>query len=430
VIAGFVFVALAQAQADLPLRVGSRWTYAQDGKEVMAIEIVGREQTATDDFFVARIRGQYFFLYSQEDLWLSNGGDGVRIHGEGHPDQMTRENPPLTLLPAQMEKGASWQAQPGRKVAATVQGLEAVRVPAGDFKAWKIEYVWTGGSGTEYSYRAWFAAGTGFVKIELWQQLSKGEKKPTESILELVRYEPERRIRPLPPSDLTQEDRAKAEQLIGRLKEDQVADRTKVVSSLVDLGRGVLPLIRDRIAGANDPEVAGRLKEVLEAFPKVEISVRKLGANGSVGKPCPISFALRNLTDSRIQVLPSLGGLNRYPRYTIEIRDEKGDLQNPSKGPRVICGFENPIDPWDFVTLEPGEECDPFGPGTMGHALSPWIPERPGTYTVVAAYDASGDVPDAWKGSIVAMEARAHKLLTAMPRGRFESKRLTIVIDP
>ena len=56
-----------------------------------------------------------------------------------------------------MEKGASWQAQPGRKLAATVQGLEAVRVPAGAFKAWKIEYVWTGGSGTEYSYRAWFS---------------------------------------------------------------------------------------------------------------------------------------------------------------------------------------------------------------------------------------------------------------------------------
>ena len=150
---------------------------------------------------------------------------------------------------------------------------------------------------------------------------------------------------------------------------------------------------------------------------------------GKVGEPLPVRFSLRSLWDAPVRILPSLDGsaLGRFPRYYVLVFDENGEEQKPDK--LGVCGFTNPLHPTDFITLQPGESCDPMGPGTFGHYMLRWLPTRPGTYTLEAIYDATGRVPDQWKGSVDKMDPQSLELLKGMPRGRYGAKRVTIVVD-
>jgi hypothetical protein len=395
----------------------------------MALEVMGLERPGLEATAVLRIRGGMFFLFSK-DLWVSGGSLGIRIHASGDADQMAVKTPPVVLLAPDLEKGKVWRGTSDRAWTASVVDREPVRVPAGEFKAWKIDYV-ISGSGRDYHFRAWLAPGTGFVRLDSWQELHEGRERRNAESYELTRYDPERKITPLGFPALSSEDLAKAKRLIARLGQPEVAARDEGVRELAALGRGVLPVVRDQLATAKESELRGRLEAVVERFPKVEFVARNLKARGKAGQPLPLGFALRNISDSKVQILPSLGapGRTSYPRYLLEIRDEKGDVMKPPKGP-ITCSFENPVEERDFITLEPGEEYDPFGAGTWGHVLLPWIAERAGTYTVQAVYDATGDVPDGWKGSATTMDPRVQRRLEAMPRRRFESNRLTIEVEP
>jgi hypothetical protein len=308
----------------------------------------------------------------------------------------------------------------------TVQDREKVRVPFGEVEAWKVLYR-KPGSGRDYFTRAWFAPGIGFVRFENWDVLESGERR-NDQTYELTRYEPERHVTPLAPARFTAEDRANAERLVASLQDPQVDVREKAMSGLVAIGRGVVPFIREQAANAKDPELRGRLEQVLKRVPRVELLVRKLKDRGKVGEPLPLRVALRNISDSKVAILPSLGrgpGAS-WVRYDLEIRDEKGVTQEPrptKKG--YICAFVNPLKVEDFVTLASGEECEAFGPGTDGHRMHPWIPSSPGTYTVSAVVDT-----EAWKKSPAEVDQQIFRLLEAMPRGRFESNSLVLVVDP
>jgi hypothetical protein len=270
--------------------------------------------------------------------------------------------------------------------------------------------------------------------MEFWQRLHEGDQqKLGEQVSELARYEPERHIEPVLEPKLSVDDAARAERLLGRLETETAEARENVANQLVALGSGVLPLIRKRAASANGGELRRRLEQVLGRFPTLEFVARRLKDKGKVGEPLPIHFALRNISPTTVQILPSLDGSEeqmRYPRYSLEVRDEKGEAQKLAKGRGPRCGFMNPIKVLDFETLEPWEETNPFGFGTSGISMNGWIPQRPGTYTLIAVYDATGVVPDEWKGAVKQMDPQAQQLLEAMPRGRFESNRLTIIVEP
>lgn len=429
-LAAILSVSTQRTEDEFPLRQGSRWTYARDGRESMALHVLGKERLGSSEAIVVRIRGGEFFLFSQEDLWLSVDQDGLKIHAHGDSDKRTSLEPPLLLLSTSRNSGANWNSLPVGKLRASVQNIETVHVPAGDFKSLRIDYILVGDSGSEYSFRVWFVPGTGFVKIEMWQQSFKGEKMPNKYSYELVRYERDRKLTPVPQVILDPGGEIAAARLIPRLSAEKLEDREKAVKELIGMGRGVIPLLRSQREEAREPELRGRIEQVLERFPKIEFLVRQLRTTAKVGEPLPIEFALRNVTDSKIQILPSLGGLSRYPRYSIELRDEKGELQSSSKAASVICTNENAIELRDFITLEPGEETNPFGPGSLEIAMHPWVPRVPGTYTLTALYDASGNVPEEWKGSAPRMDPRCERLLREMPRGRFETNRLNIKVEP
>jgi hypothetical protein len=395
----------------------------------MILDAVGRENVGKEETTMLRIRGASFF-WNSDTVFISSGKEGLRIHGSRFADSNLSKDPPLVLLPFKLEKGKTWQSA-SFEVSASVLGLQDVEVPSGSYKAWSIEYVLTSQTTSEHDIRAWFVPNIGFVRIEWWQENIKGTKKLLDKprIFELARFESERRVRTIVEPRLSSDDLVKAERLIGCLGDERVEAREKTVAELVAIGRGVVPIILERAGKAKDSEIRGRLQEVIHRFPKVEFVIRALKANGKVGEPLPVGFALRNIFSDKIQILPTLSGsTSRYPRYVIEVVDGKGQIQKPK--PTSGLGLGNPLNKRDFVTLESGEETDPFGPGSFGHPMVEWVPEHPGTYTLVAVYDATGDIPDAWVGSERRMDAEVQRLLETMPRGRIVSNRLTIVVEP
>lgn len=419
---GAALALLAQADIDFPLRPGARWVYVQDGREAMILDAVEASPTTT-----LRIRGGSFFWMS-DDAFLSIGDQGLRCHGYSYQDSLFPKDPPRLLLPPRLEKGMTWEAE---KLWAEVVDVEDVKVPAGSFRAWRIDYEIRHHLGTELDFRAWYAPGTGFVRFDYWQTSTMGSKTPLEKPWrrELARFEPKRKVTPLAIPPLSPEARRAAEDLLGRMSTPDVGIREKAADDLFALGRSVEPLLRDAIGRASDPEVEARLRQVVERFPKLEFTARLLREKGKVGEPLPVGFALRNLAPASVQILPSLDGsaVGRSPRYLLSILDEQGVAQQPDRIP--FCGHVNRLLRRDFVTLESGEEFDPLGPGSFGHYLLRWAPSRPGIYTLDAVYDATGKVPEAWQGS-GAMDPAALKMLEAMPRGRYEAKRLTIVVEP
>ncbi len=413
---------LTQADIDFPLRPGARWVYVQDGREAMILDAVDANPTLT-----LRIRGGSFFWMS-EDAFLSVDAQGLHCHGQSYQDHVLPNDPPRPLLPARLEKGVTWEAE---KLRAVVVGVEDVDVPAGSFRAWRIDYEMRQHLGTEQDFRAWYAPGTGFVRFEYWQTSTKGKKTPLEKPWrrELARFEANRKVVPPRPPPLAPEARIAADRLLQRLADPAVDVRENAAAGLFALGAGVSPLLRESLETAADPELRARLRQLLDRFPKLEFTARLLRDKGKVGQPLPVAFALRNIAPEAVRVVPSLDGsaLGRSPRYDLRILDERGVPQQPDRIP--FCANVNRLRLRDFVTLQPGEEVDPLGPGSFSHALLAWTPSRPGTYTLDAVYDATGKVPDAWQGS-GELDPAARKLLEAMPRGRYEAPRLTIVVEP
>jgi hypothetical protein len=420
-----VWLGLLAATQELPLRPGARWVYVQDGREVMILDAT----EATGETITLRVRGGSFF-WTTEGALLSVGAEGLRCHATTYSGHVLPKDPPRLLLPPRLEKGARWEPVDGF-FRATVVDLEKVDVPAGSFEAWKIDYVLAAHLGTEQDFRAWYAPGTGFVRLEYWQESTLGRKTPLEKPYrrDLARFEPKRVVRPLEVPPLSADERAAADRLLDRLSDPAVDVRSKAAVDLFARGRGVMPLLRDALAKTADPEVRARLRSVLDRFPALEFTARLTREKGQVGRPLPLAFALRNLSSEPARIVPAIddSDVARSPRYLLKILDDRGVPQEPKEIP--FCAHVNPLLASDFVTLEPGEEFDPLGPGSFGHYMLRWTPSRPGTYTLDATYDATGKIPEAWKGA-GELDPAALRMLEAMPRGRYEARRLTIVVEP
>lgn len=420
----------AQADDAFPLRVGARWTYAQGDTAVMVLDAVEASKVGDEATITVRIRSRSFF-WATYDAFLSAGQGGLRMHASSYADTLMPKTPAWILLPPRLETGAGWTGGDGH-FEAKVLGREDVDIPAGRFSAWKIEYVRRGHLGTELDFRAWHAPGTGFVRFEFFQTSTMGAKTPLETParLDLVRFEPARRGVPVEIPALHEADRKEVDALLVRLGDPAVEVREKAAADLLSKGRGILPVLRSAAAKAADPELQARLRHVRDRFPALEFTARKTRERGQVGRPLPLSFALRNISLDPVRIVPALDGsaFARFPRYGLVVRNEEGVEQQPDRIP--FCGTLNPLRARDFVELAPGEEVDPLGPGSFSHSLLRWTPTRPGTYTLEAAYDATGKIPDAWKGSAAEMAPNVRAMLEAMPRGRYEAPRLTIVVEP
>jgi hypothetical protein len=413
---------LTQADIDFPLRPGARWVYVHDDRESIILDALEASNIGAEKTVTLRVRGWTFFG-TEGDLYLSSDARGLSCHGTCYMDQVHPQESPENFLPPRLQKGTAWEGRDGFGFKAVTHDLEAVEVPAGTFQAWKIAY--RGGS-SEMSFDGWYAPGTGFVRFDLLRMsLTKPWGVEKSYRHDLARFEPTRGIVPVAVPALSAEERKTVELLLGRLSEPDVDARQKAAADLFALGRGVIPWLRE----SEDPEVRARVRQVVERFPALEYSAHLTRAKGKVGRPLPVRFALRNIASGPVQIVEAVEGSaeGRSPACLLTILDERGVEQRLQK--RAECGNSNRLLRRNFVTLESGEDFDPLGPGTWRHPLLDWTPARPGVYTIDAVYDATGKIPDAWRGT-GHLTPEIQKRIEAMPRGRYEAKRLTIIVEP
>jgi hypothetical protein len=168
---------VARGEMPLPLEPGTTWTYAH--AEQVASTGAGAA-TAQSDFIVrvagietidgkalSKIETLAGDVVTKTELWEVSDR-GILCYGRSmRGDEMSKINPPETLLPLPLKDGASWETD---GVAAdmqmhqrfTVIGQEDIYVPAGKFRAYHIHC--DGVALTAVSIDRWFVSGVGFVR--------------------------------------------------------------------------------------------------------------------------------------------------------------------------------------------------------------------------------------------------------------------------
>jgi len=145
------------AQDDFfPLKPGLSWTFKTHTGRDYVKRVLGTEN-------VEGVPCAILQLGETEKHWLSSGADGVRLHRS----KGVSFEQPLLLFKYPLTRGDSWKAR--TKAAsgiieysfATV-GEEEVEVPAGRFKAWRID--WRTDGALVSSGQTWLARGYGAVK--------------------------------------------------------------------------------------------------------------------------------------------------------------------------------------------------------------------------------------------------------------------------
>jgi len=151
-----------------PAKVGTKWEYEFDNGKRMTLTItkvqekdgakvvtVGEVGTGggTTHYSTSRV--------SAEGLFLAEMGRGVG-----------NVNPPLCELKLPHKDGGRWEAGPwddgpyrDTKWKFTAYGPEEVKVPAGTFKAIRVESEKTFGLGPPRLYTSWYAPDVGMVKM-------------------------------------------------------------------------------------------------------------------------------------------------------------------------------------------------------------------------------------------------------------------------
>jgi hypothetical protein len=151
-------LACACLQADyFPLDPGIAWTYETTAGRRYVKRVVGREKVGGADCAVVQ-HGE------TERHWLSAGADGVRVHRS----KGVAFDEPLLIFKFPLAAGDAWSGKGGTRdgeirYAFTTAGEEAVEVPAGAYRAMRVD--WTMGQGDQASKgKTWLARGVGPVK--------------------------------------------------------------------------------------------------------------------------------------------------------------------------------------------------------------------------------------------------------------------------
>ena len=164
-------MAARQTQADLyPVTPGSRWQYVLRSRQAdgsvtnrpMAIAITGATPRA-DGVVEATMEREY-------QSWSPPTTRVLR-----HPDKVVLsrlsdpiDGPSITVLRTPFEPGASWPGRPlsgGNSETIRAIGLEEVTVPAGTFKAYRVDHEIRYATGDGDTLNYWYAPGVGVVKM-------------------------------------------------------------------------------------------------------------------------------------------------------------------------------------------------------------------------------------------------------------------------
>ncbi|MGQ9753219.1 MAG: hypothetical protein ACUVQD_00890 [Thermaceae bacterium] len=150
------FLALGLAQAYLPLEAGQTWTYT-DGTVQKVVERKGE---------VAVLEYRKKGAYRRDRLVLR---EGIRLSEVGLPREVLAYTPPLLLLPARLEVGASWSSQARSSsgqvaLSGRVEGVEGVEVPYGRFNAYRLRLAYTTEKGGVSLLELYLVPGVGVVR--------------------------------------------------------------------------------------------------------------------------------------------------------------------------------------------------------------------------------------------------------------------------
>jgi hypothetical protein len=180
-------VAQKTAAADyFPLKVGSQWDYrvTADG-EISQMSMVSGKIERIDglDLTLVNTIQDGNIIFAEHMVCNKDGVFRHRIDGEAQAQ-------PICVLKGQAQVGDSWQnsdTEDGVEfiIKAKVIALEEVAVPAGKFKALRVEYEVLVEEETVVTMTLWFVANVGMVK----QVVDLGG---AEFVIELERYQPVR----------------------------------------------------------------------------------------------------------------------------------------------------------------------------------------------------------------------------------------------
>ena len=152
-----------------PTTVGTRLVYDLDnGDSEMTLRVVGVERKDSEKTITVEERGATRWLPFERISISEKGLCAVEYSGQA--------SEPWYLLKFPIKAGDKWDVEwsqkpglDGKKGTVTVIGEEEVTVPAGKFKAVKVERVYTEENGKAldkpFKVTVWFAKGIGRVKV-------------------------------------------------------------------------------------------------------------------------------------------------------------------------------------------------------------------------------------------------------------------------
>lgn len=192
-----VSVKLSSNAKEGPLSPGFRWTFRRDGIDSLYVEThTGRK---IDEIDTTRLRIKGDSLFWSHEIYVAKRNGKLRRFAQGFLDSLfVTDATPVVLLNEPLREGKRWrshiektESDSSTEFNATVGAQERIKVPAGEFDAWSIEYELGYHLGTEHDFRIWYADDVGIVKIEKWRESSRGQKKRISKpiVYELSRVE-------------------------------------------------------------------------------------------------------------------------------------------------------------------------------------------------------------------------------------------------
>jgi hypothetical protein len=164
-----------------PLRVGDSWTYRnlEEGGYTLKVLREEPQEGAAVRYVVEMLSAvKIQNIYSKANGW-------VLFHAESYPEHeglQATYDPPKQLLPNPPAIGQKWEwtgkdpTQVEHHESHRVVGLETVTVPAGTFRAIKVESIITGAS-VPLTRTSWYADGVGLVKtVSVGGQIKYGSE--------------------------------------------------------------------------------------------------------------------------------------------------------------------------------------------------------------------------------------------------------------
>lgn len=173
-----------------PLVVGAEWVRkAEDGTEARSRVVGPKTVGTTRCVVVERKAAERGSERTTTTCYLATAAEVLVIESTTPRGGLAVLNPPRPLIKFPPRAGQTWSWSPADsafelKITDRWVGEETVRVPAGTFRAWKLQTVTTGEE-SQITAFTWYAPGVGMVRAE--RKGHRGDRQ-ISGWSELVRY--------------------------------------------------------------------------------------------------------------------------------------------------------------------------------------------------------------------------------------------------